>query len=80
MTERRRKIDLGSEPQSKKSKVSDTVPTDDKYNPWTGETFSQKYYSILEKRVKLPVYQFRDELVAKVMANQCVVVEGETGR
>jgi pre-mRNA-splicing factor ATP-dependent RNA helicase DHX15/PRP43 len=81
MTERRRKIDLGDEPRSKKSKgVADTVPSDDKYNPWTGEPYSQKYYSILATRVKLPVYQFRDELLAKVMANQCVVVEGETGK
>jgi hypothetical protein len=41
--------------------------------------FSQRYYSILEKRYNLPVYQFKKELVDKVLENQCVVVEGETG-
>ena len=35
--------------------------------------------SILLTRKKLPVYQFLDELLEKVGANQCVVVEGETG-
>ena len=83
MTDRKRRIDLGgtgtttSEPSFKSRKL--VVDEEDKYNPWTGEPYSQKYYSILEKRVKLPVYQFKDELVKKVMDNQCVVVEGETG-
>lgn len=52
---------------------------DDGYNPWTGIKFSNKYYSILKTRMKLPVYQFKKELISKVLKNQCVVVEGETG-
>jgi HrpA-like RNA helicase len=78
MTDRRRRIDLSggddydngwSNKQSKQE-----------LNPWTGAAFSQRYYSILEKRIKLPVYQFKEQLVEKVLANQCVVVEGETGK
>ena len=49
------------------------------FNVWTGRPFSQRYYSILKTRTKLPVYQFKDDLIKKVMENQCVVVEGETG-
>ena len=90
MTDRKRKIDLGatSTPatttddglKKKRSSISDLIENDEhKYNTWTGEPYSEKYYSILEKRVKLPVYQFKDDLLAKVMENQCVVVEGETG-
>ena len=70
MTDRRRKIDLvGSSSKRNKADI----------NPWTGSPFSQRYYDILDKRVKLPVYQFKDDLIAKVLENQSIVVEGETG-
>jgi hypothetical protein len=68
---RRERIDLG-DASNKRQKNNDV-------NPWTGMPFSQRYYSILEKRYNLPVYQFKKELVEKVLENQCVVVEGETG-
>jgi len=70
MSDRRRRIDLG-ESQSKRIKKN--------INIWTGSSFSQRYYDILDKRTKLPVYQFKDELIKKVQENQCIVVEGETG-
>jgi len=70
MSDRRRRIDLG-ESQSKRIKKN--------INVWTGSSFSQRYYDILDKRTKLPVYQFKDELIKKVLENQCIVVEGETG-
>jgi pre-mRNA-splicing factor ATP-dependent RNA helicase DHX15/PRP43 len=75
MTERRRKIDLGTETSgdngNKRSKQD--------VNPWTGIPFSQRYYNILEKRIQLPVYQFKDELISKVLQHQSIIVEGETG-
>jgi pre-mRNA-splicing factor ATP-dependent RNA helicase DHX15/PRP43 len=48
-------------------------------NPWTGRPYSARYRTILNTRRKLPVYQFKDELVEAVKQNQFVVVEGETG-
>eukprot|EP00980_Cylindrotheca_fusiformis_P028414 scaffold22599_cov139-Cylindrotheca_fusiformis.AAC.5 len=73
---RRQRVDLDEGDASRKKKKVGDAP---KVNSWTGMPFSQRYYSILEKRHKLPVYQFKKELVDKVMENQCVVVEGETG-
>jgi len=71
MSDRRRnRIDLG-ESTSKKNKED--------INVWTGKPFSQRYYDILDKRTKLPVYQFKDELIKKILENQSIVVEGETG-
>ena len=70
MANRRRKIDFDDE-KGKKNKQD--------LNIWTGSPFSQRYYDILEKRTKLPVYQFKEELIEKVLQNQSVVVEGETG-
>jgi len=48
-------------------------------NPLTGRPFSANYYKLLGTRKKLPVYQFLDDLLAKVKESQTVVVEGETG-
>jgi len=53
--------------------------TDPNTNPWTGIPFSDKYKAIREKRLKLPVYQFRSKLLECIRAHQVVVVEGETG-
>ncbi|KAL9178690.1 hypothetical protein ACHAXT_003821 [Thalassiosira profunda] len=48
-------------------------------NPWTGRAYSARYQSILQARLKLPVYQFQSKLLEAVASSQCVVVEGETG-
>jgi pre-mRNA-splicing factor ATP-dependent RNA helicase DHX15/PRP43 len=73
MANRRQRIDLGDYGSAKRAK------NEGDFNPWTGRPYSQRYLSILKTRTKLPVYQFKDELINKVMDNQCVVVEGETG-
>jgi pre-mRNA-splicing factor ATP-dependent RNA helicase DHX15/PRP43 len=48
-------------------------------NPWTRQPYSPRYYEILRKRTQLPVFEFKQDLQDKVMANQVVIVEGETG-
>ena len=50
-----------------------------KTNPLTNVPFSKKYYSILEERKKLPVYEFLDKLEDAVDKNRVIIVEGETG-
>lgn len=74
---RRQRIELG-DPNSKRQKYDDEGSNE--ANPWTGLPFSRRYHSILEKRTRLPVYQFKKELIEKILENQCVVVEGETGK
>ena len=56
-----------------------TSSTDFSINVWTNRPLSARYYEILEKRKKLPVYGFHDDLIDKVKNNQIIVVEGETG-
>ena len=48
-------------------------------NYWTGWEYSSRYYEILEKRKKLPVYEFKEELIQNVRDNQVIIIEGETG-
>jgi pre-mRNA-splicing factor ATP-dependent RNA helicase DHX15/PRP43 len=74
--ERKRKIDFGESTKFSKRKP---VNLANDVNPWTGNPFSARFYSILNTRQKLPVYQFKDKLIECVKENQIVVVEGETG-
>jgi pre-mRNA-splicing factor ATP-dependent RNA helicase DHX15/PRP43 len=79
--DRRRKVDWDNDRRTKyKPNDGEYNTVEEDCNPWTGRSYSQRYYSILETRTKLPVYQFKDELIKKILENQCVVVEGETGK
>jgi pre-mRNA-splicing factor ATP-dependent RNA helicase DHX15/PRP43 len=75
---RKRKLDLGGRNDSVAA-TKNGGNADDAINRWTGQRYSSRYYSILEKRQLLPVYQFKEELIDAVRKNQFVVVEGETG-
>ena len=89
MTDRKRRIDLGGgggdilggkKGKSTTAGIGSSSNDDDgSINPWTGIPFSARYHSILAVRQKLPVYQFKDQLIECVQQNQIVVVEGETG-
>lgn len=48
-------------------------------NPWTAQPYTARYQSILQTRLKLPVYQFQSQLLEAVAGSQTVIVEGETG-
>lgn len=75
MTDRKRKLDLGDAVSNKSSKP----PSGAGINPWTNRPYSKRYSEILEGRLKLPVYQFKEKLLDAVAKNQIVVLEGETG-
>ena len=74
-SDRKRRLDLGDALLQKQAKEI----TSSDINPWTNRPYSAKYHSILEKRLTLPVYLFRQQLLDTVAANQIVVVEGTTG-
>jgi pre-mRNA-splicing factor ATP-dependent RNA helicase DHX15/PRP43 len=52
---------------------------DGQINPYTGEPFSQKYFSILKTRRDLPVHAQRDEFLQMYQKSQILVFVGETG-
>ena len=76
-TDRKRKLDLADDAK-KQSKTLDARQSSN-INPWTGKAYSSRYQSILQTRLKLPVYKFQSDLLEAVAANQIVVIEGETG-
>ncbi|EGC33048.1 hypothetical protein DICPUDRAFT_56694 [Dictyostelium purpureum] len=43
------------------------------------ETYSKRYYEILEKRKELPVWKQKEDFINMVKKNQVVVLVGETG-
>ena len=67
--ERKRKLDVGSTGGSGQPSI----------NPHTGRPYSQRYFEILSKRVGLPVYQFKEEVLNAVNSSQITVLVGETG-
>uniref|UniRef100_A0A7S2UZ15 RNA helicase n=1 Tax=Fibrocapsa japonica TaxID=94617 RepID=A0A7S2UZ15_9STRA len=76
---RRQKLDISG---LRPSNFSDGPPVPgagQQLNPHTLKPYSAKYYEILRKRTTLPVYDFLEDLKAKVRGNQVVIVEGETG-
>lgn len=78
--ERKRKLDIGSTRSA--SAFDDTVKRSKdecSINPWTNQPYSEQYQKILKGRLKLPVYQFKEDLIETLGKNQIVVVEGETG-
>ncbi|EKX32888.1 hypothetical protein GUITHDRAFT_81905, partial [Guillardia theta CCMP2712] len=80
MTDRKRKIDLGDGGDPKNSRPRDVgTAANPGVNPLTGRQFSQNYYKILEKRLNLPVYEFKESFIQTVRENQIVVLVGETG-
>ncbi|KJE97776.1 pre-mRNA-splicing factor ATP-dependent RNA helicase, variant [Capsaspora owczarzaki ATCC 30864] len=55
----------------------DAVPSH--INPLTKRVFSEKYKKILEKRLKLPVWEYRQQFIRLFNENQIMVLVGETG-
>lgn len=52
---------------------------DNDVNPFNGQPFSSKYFSILKSRRDLPVHQQRDEFLQLYQQSQILVFVGETG-
>lgn len=50
-----------------------------KSNPLTGMFYSSKFDEILEKRLKLPVWEYRKDFFDIIANNQIMVLVGETG-
>jgi HrpA-like RNA helicase len=48
-------------------------------NPYTFRPYSPRYQEILKTRLKLPVWEYRDEFLGVLMKNQILVLVGETG-
>ncbi|KAI6656994.1 Pre-mRNA-splicing factor ATP-dependent RNA helicase PRP1 [Oopsacas minuta] len=56
------------------------LPQDrNKINKYTGAVFSNRFWGILEKRKKLPVWDYFEEFQSMVKEHQVTVLVGETG-
>lgn len=65
----------------KKEKKKQTIDLQDlnQTNPITNIPYSQRYYSILKQRKKLPAWEARDQLLMLLKQHQILILEGETG-
>ncbi|KAG1666715.1 putative ATP-dependent RNA helicase prh1 [Nymphon striatum] len=49
------------------------------FNPYTNKPYTKRYYQLLQKRKKLPVWQYKDQFMDMLHKNQISIVIGETG-
>ena len=85
MSSKRKRLDITTPRDAKaaRSNFSDSAPAvataSGANNPLTGRPFTPKYYKILEGRMTLPVYIFRDDFIRTLRENQVTILVGETG-
>eukprot|EP00729_Bicosta_minor_P015210 gene15210-920_t len=54
-------------------------PSGEMTNPYTGRPYSDRYHSIMAKRVELPVWKHKAKFLKMMDENQSIVLEGATG-
>ena len=59
--------------------ASTSAGNDSKINPWTDKPYSDEYFRILSQREKLPVYEFKNEVIDAVRRSKITIIEGSTG-
>lgn len=48
-------------------------------NPFSGMAYTPRYYELLSKRSKLPVWEYKEQFLEKLTTFQSIVLVGETG-
>ncbi|XP_039282259.1 putative pre-mRNA-splicing factor ATP-dependent RNA helicase PRP1 [Nilaparvata lugens] len=48
-------------------------------NPFSGLPYTKRYHEFYQKRITLPVFEYKDEFMRLLRENQCIVLVGETG-
>mmetsp|Transcript_30490 Transcript_30490/g.85369 ORF Transcript_30490/g.85369 Transcript_30490/m.85369 type:complete len:919 (+) Transcript_30490:88-2844(+) len=76
MAERKRKIVLDSNVVSSRAEKEGEKAS---VNPYTGLSYSDRYFRILEKRRELPVWEQKEDFLNIFRNNQVMVLVGETG-
>lgn len=74
MGDRKRRVDLETEREVKRARETTL-----EVNELTGRVFTPRYFEILEKRKKLPVWEQKEDFLRKMKSNQKLVLVGETG-
>lgn len=73
-------IDVDSNPRPSANPYLQHRPANgNNINPLSNKPFSRRYYTILETRIKLPIYESRKRLLSAIKESKIVVLEGETG-
>lgn len=71
-------------PSSSSSSLSNpttttTLKTPGDINPYTKLPYTSRYYEFYDKRITLPVFEYRADFMKLLHEHQCIVLVGETG-
>jgi pre-mRNA-splicing factor ATP-dependent RNA helicase DHX15/PRP43 len=61
------------------SQTTPSASTSSGVNPFSYKEYTKNYYSILEKRKKLPAWEAKSHLIKLVYQHQILILQGETG-
>ncbi|PNS15386.1 ATP-dependent RNA helicase DHX36 [Sphaceloma murrayae] len=77
----RSKKSSGSSTPNGPAKAADTAPTENAQliNLWAQKSSSPAYQAMLQSRMELPMYQFREHALQAVRQHQVTILCGETG-
>lgn len=62
-----------------KEQLSQKTAVENSINPFTNKPYSRKWYDIYQKRIKLPVWEYKEKFLRLLDENQTLVLVGETG-
>ncbi|GMR41779.1 hypothetical protein PMAYCL1PPCAC_11974, partial [Pristionchus mayeri] len=60
-------------------KAEEKPPVQMERNPLNGQIYSKRYWDIYQKRVQLPVHEYKEKFMETLHNNQCMTLVGETG-
>ena len=63
----------------KKTEPTTNIIKEEKINKFTGQVYSDDYYKLLKKRMNLPVWSSKKQILDLVEKNRIVIIQGETG-
>ena len=63
----------------KKTEPTINIIKEEKINKFTGQVYSDDYYKLLKKRMNLPVWSSKKQILDLVEKNRIVIIQGETG-
>ena len=56
-----------------------TSDRESKLNPLTSKPFSERFFTLLGQRKKLPAWEAKEHLLQLLKTHQIVILQGETG-
>ena len=76
---KKNKSSSSSDTETINKEENNNLIKEEKINKFTGQVYSDDYYKLLKKRMNLPVWSSKKQILDLVEKNRIVIIQGETG-